>query len=270
MHKKIPIDMKRIFKTIQYTLMVLGLFMQFPVHAEGVSFQLSKTAKILSLSLSGPGTTYYPAVFVLRQNGSWEQLAPLGKNSNTLSTGEIQRFVWNENRNSPESIASLDALMVRYFEADGVGLGQISFFNHPKTEHLLRSEYSAGQLNLSAATESQLMPKATWILAPHELGAAALTLPLQTRHSQPSAQRIDWSDQKLPTTLQIGDGRSEVFLVHETEQGFRLQIIPGNYLPNSELRSFWLNESNTLFGLAGITFLLAIVSLALTCRKAAA
>ena len=261
--------MKRISQTLQYALIALGLFMQSPAHAAGVSFQLSKTAKNLSLSLAGAGTAYYPAVFVLRQDGSWAQLTPFGKNSNTLSASETQQFIWQESGSAPASIASLDALMVRYFEADGVGLGQMSFFNHPKTEHLLSTAYSAGQLKLSAATDSQLKPQATWILSPHEPGAAVLTQALQTQHSQPAAQRIDWSTQALPSTIKIGDGRSEVFLIHETEQGFRLQIIPGNYPPNSELRSVWLNESKTFFTLAGIPLLLAIAAWGLSRRKAA-
>lgn len=261
--------MKPFLSTLHYLLIGLCLFMLSPVHAEGVSFQLSKTAGSLSLSLAGPGTAYYPAVFVLRQDGAWEQLPPFAKNSHTLSSGETQHFVWKENSGSPQSIESLDALMVRYFEADGVGLGQISFFNHPKPESLLTTEYTAGLLKLSVATESQLKPKATWILTPHEMGAAPLSQPLQTSHAQPIAQRIDWSVQTLPTSVKIGDGRSEVFLVHETEQGFRLQTLPGNYPPNLELRSAWLNESKRLFALAGITFLLAIAACYLSRRKSA-
>lgn len=262
--------MKPLFSAIRYTLIAFCLLIQAPVHAEGVSFQLSKTAKSLSLKLSGPGTAYYPAVFVLRQDRSWEALRPLDKDTNTLSTGEIKQFVWTENSNRPESIESLDALMVRYFEADGVGLGQISFFNHPKAENLLTAEYSEGELKLSAATESQLKPQATWILSPHEIGSVPLNQPLQTQHSQPSAQRIDWSTQTLPSTLKISDGRSEVFLAHETEQGFRLQSIPGNYPSNLELRSAWLNQSKSLFSLAGITFLLAVTAWVFSRRKSAA
>jgi hypothetical protein len=262
--------MKPFFSAIQYALIAFCLFMQAPVHAEGVSFQLSKTGKSVSLSLSGPGTAYYPAVFALRQDGTWEQLALLQKDSNSLSTGETRQFIWAENSNATESIESLDAVMVRYFEADGVGLGQISFFNHPRAENLLATEYAAGQLKLSATTESQLKPQATWILSPHEMGAAPLNQPLKTRHSQPLAQRIDWSTQTLPATLKIGDGRSEIFLIHETAQGFRLQTIPGNYPPNQELRSAWLNERKTWFALAGITFLLAIAAGLFHRRKPAA
>jgi len=236
-----------------------ALLLPLSALAGSVSFQLSLTAPELTVTNQGNGSAYYPAAFSLRTDGSWSQLAAIDQPAE-LAPGAHARFAWPELRPREQlpPLERMQPVMVRFFDQAGVGFGQISFFHAPpRAKTKLRAAYVAGVLQIEPP-DAVFSIRASWVLWPQEDGIRPIRLPLGFEHRQPPARRIDWLGQgKAPVQVDTGAGRPEVILLHETEQGYTQQLVPGGGLQGREQRAVWLNSTPKFYVASLIALALA-------------
>ena len=236
------------------------LLLALSAQAGNISFNLSITDNTLTLSNQGDSPAFRPSVLRLLDNGHWEVLqpAPGVKPPPEFKPQAQYQLAWPP-RPAPASATSLETLrpvMVRFFDQAGADFGQISFFNQPQPasdDLTLEAGYVDGHLRIAPPKNPDL--KASWLVAAREEGIAGLTAPLSPK-SQPDAVRIAWPASGEVRNFDLGRGMPVVFLIHETAQGLRSQVVASGRVPGRQQRATWLNRSKQ-FSSAALAALLA-------------
>jgi len=248
-------------------LMLAGaaLLLSLSAVAGGLSFRLSLTGSALTVINQGDSSAFYPAVFRLLPDGRWAQLKASGTPAE-LAPGASLQLTWPDTH-PPEQLPELERMqpvMVRFFDQAGVGFGQISFFHAPPaTKTALKARYVSGALRIEPPDGVPSI-RASWVLWPREEGIRPLRLPVRFEHRQPPALRIDWRRQGgVPFRLDTGAGQPEVILIHETEQGYTLQLVPGGGLQGREQRAIWLQATPKFYAASLTALAIALAAMVL-------
>jgi hypothetical protein len=236
------------------------LLLALSAQAGNISFNLSINGNTLTLSNQGDSPAFGPSVLRLLDNGHWEVLQPApGVKAPLEFKPQAQyQLTWPQ-RPAPASATSLETLqpvMVRFFDQAGADFGQISFFNQPQPagdDLRLEAGYVDGRLRVAPPKNPDL--KASWLVAAHEEGIAGLTDALSPK-SQPDAVRIEWPASGEVRHFDLGRGMPVVFLIHETTQGLRSQVVVSGRVPGRQQRATWLDRSKQ-FSIAALAALLA-------------
>ena len=243
-------------------LAVAALLLSLTAVAGSVSFRLSLTGSELTLINQGDSSAFYPAVFRMLPDGRWGQLEATGALAE-LPAGARLQLTWPDTR-PPEQVSELERMqpvMVRFFDQAGVGFGQISFFRAPPAaKTALKARYVSGALQIEPP-EGAPSIRASWVLWPREAGIRPIRLPVRFEHRPPPALRIDWRRQgSVPFQLDTGAGQPAAILIHETDQGYALQSVPGGGLQGREQRAAWLDATPKLYAASLIALGIAAVS----------
>jgi hypothetical protein len=157
--------------------------------------------------------------------------------------------------------------MVRFHDKDGVGFGQISFFNQPPmSAELLDTGYVDGLMtiappSLDRGRKGANLIRASWLLWAQEDGIAPLRFPVDFERKQPAAKRIEWQPGMGKIQFDLGGGRPAAILLHETDQGyFRQNLIDGG-LQGRQQRAAWLDAERQFDRLAQLAAAVAIAAL---------
>lgn len=236
--------------------------------AADISFRLSKLPGKLTVTLQGDASAYYPVALRMMPDGRWNPLPPVTGSRIPVELTPNTSFdvEWPDTGSSkdPSPLERLQPVMVRFFEQDGVSLGQIAFFHEPATaSQTLPAEYIDGSLLIDPAQigrENKDRPEkihASWILWPQEDGVAPLGSAVHFEHHQPAALHIDWRTVSGKLKVDTGQGQPDALLLHETTQGLAIQRIAGTTTSRQPLPA-WINASSLFYRLA---ILLAVVAL---------
>lgn len=241
-------------------LALAALLLALPALAGNLSFRLSLTGSELSVTSQGDSSAYYPAIFRMLADGSWVQLEASSKPAELVPGARLQ-LIWPEAAASPQlsEIERMQPVMVRFFDQAGVGFGQISLLHPPPAARTaLNARYVNGLL-LIEPPHGVPPARATWVLWPQEQGIGPIRLPVRFEHKQPPARRIDWARQgNVPFQLDAGAGLPSVTLVHETAQGYALQVVPGGGLGGNEQRAAWLGAAPKFYAASLIALVIAL------------
>lgn len=258
--------MMRIFLLVRRRLgclpLLAALLLALPAHAGNISFNLSLTGQKLTLTNQGNTSAFHPTVLRMLADGSWEALPPLPARQVPVELAPNTQFelAWPD-LPAPANPASIDALrpvMVRFFDQAGAGFGQISFFNQPEhaTEEVtLAARYIDGRMTITPPDHALI--RASWLLWPQENGIAPLATPLQLQQQQPAARRIEWRRDMAAPSLDLGKGMPIAFLVHETAQGLRSQVVADGRVQGRQQRTGWLNAAPQFYFLARLAAIAA-------------
>jgi hypothetical protein len=247
-------------------LWLSAMMLATSVHAGNISFNLTIGGNKLTLINQGDSAAFDPVVLRLLDDGRWETL-PLTPGSRAPAEFKPQAnldLIWTE-RPAPPSPVSLETLrpvMVRFFDQAGTSFGQISFFNQPQPADanlMLDVSYVGGRLRIAPPKNPQL--KASWLVWPQEEGIAALAHPL-TIPAQPAAVRLQWGADSKEQFLNLGKGMPVAFLLHETPQGLRSQVVPTGRVPGREQRTAWLDRGDRFRSAAMVALLAGLGMLA--------
>jgi len=246
-------------------LAAAALLISLPAVAGSLSFRLSLTGSQLTLINQGDSSAFYPAVFRMLPDGGWGQLEASGATAE-LAAGARLQFTWPDTR-PPERLSELEHMqpvMVRFFDQAGVGFGQLSFFHAPPaTQSALTTRYAGGALQIEAPAGVPSI-RASWVLWPQEDGIRPIRLPVRFEHHPPPALRIDWRRQGgVPFQLDTGAGQPAAILIHETEQGYALQLVPDGGLQGREQRAAWLDATPKFYAASLIALGIAVASMVL-------
>lgn len=246
-------------------LAVAALLLSLSAVAGSLSFRLSLTGSQLTVINQGDSSAFYPAVFRMLPDGSWGQLAAIGTPAE-LAAGASLQLTWPDMR-PPEQVSELERMqpvMVRFFDQTGVGFGQISFFRAPPTaKTALKARYVSGALQIEPPDGAPSI-RASWVLWPQEEGIRPIRLPVRFEHRPPPALRIDWRRQgRVPFQLDTGAGQPAAILIHETEQGYALQFVPGGGLQGREQRAAWLDATPKFYAASLIALAIAACAMVL-------
>lgn len=244
-----------------------ALLLALSAHAGNISFNLAINGDRLTLSNQGDSPAFNPSVLRLLDNGHWEVLPPAPGSPAPVEFKPQAKFdlVWSA-RPAPPGPLSLETLrpvMVRFSDQAGAGFGQISFFNQPQPasrELMLEAGYVDGRLRIAAPKNPAI--KATWVVWPQEEGIAALADPVTATQPQPDAGRIQWEAGSEVKSLDLGKGMPIAFLLHETPQGLRSQVVPSGRIPGRQQRAGWLDLGAQLRNTAMLALLAGLVLLA--------
>lgn len=247
-------------------LVALGaLLLPLAAAGEGVSFQLTVDGSSLTVVNRGSTSAYYPQVFRLQENGRWGRLGASDTVAE-LAPGRTLLRPWPALRpiDQQSPLEQMQPVMVRFFDKAGVGFGQISLFSPPPDARVRsRTRYDGAMLQIGAP-EGQPSVDATWVLWPREEGIAPLRSTVRFEHDPPPALRIDWRERgRAPFRLETGAGQPEVLLLHESSQGYRLQLAPGGNLQGREQRAGWLDATPAFYAGSLLTLLCAGFALVL-------
>lgn len=243
--------------------------------AEGISFTLSLTgSSTLIVTMAGEGQAFYPAVLRMLPDGHWESLVskPGSALPAEMLLGKNYELEWPDTR-LPQSLTPFERLrpvMVRYHEKDGISFGQVTFFHTPPTTTKpLQAGYANGSLviappeaNRAGDTTSNTI-HTTWVLWPQEEGITLIHKPLNFKHVQPPAQRIEWQPGAIASHINTGRGEPDAMLLHETSQGYVLQTVTGSGLQGRQQRAAWLEASSKFYGAALLFSFVAAITLLL-------
>lgn len=244
-------------------------FLAASAQAGNVGFGLSLTGDKLSVTNQGNTSAFYPAAYRLLADGHWQQLmlAPGTRQPAELAAGAQIEFVWPDTRplTALPPLEALRPVMVRFFDQAGAGFGQISFFNQPLiAEQILDAGYDGNKMKIAPPNDKTAAGnpiRATWLVWAREDGIAPLRGAVEFRHLQPDARRIEWKPGAKAQRFELGDGLPVAFLLHETVQGLRLQVVSGGNVQGRQQRAAWLDK-NRLFaylalwtGVAGLAAL---------------
>lgn len=265
--------MSRIWKSTKLlragALAIAICLLSLPVaRATDISFRLSQVPGKLTVILQGDASAYYPVALRLMPDGRWDPLPPARESRIPVELAPNASFdvEWPDTDlvKDPSPLERLQPVMVRYFEQDGVGLGQIAFFHEPAmATQTLPAEYIGGSLVINptqSGSEGNARPDtihASWILWPQQDGVSPLAAPVRFEHRQPAALHIDWRSVSGKLKVDTGKGQPDVVLLHETAQGFVMQRIAGATTSRQPLPA-WINASSLFYQLAT---LLAVVTL---------
>lgn len=220
--------------------------------AGSLSFSLSLTESQLTVINQGDSSAFYPAAFRLLADGNWQRLKTDATPAE-LAAGAHLQFSWPDTR-PLEQLSGLERMqpvMLRFFDQAGVGFGQISFFHSPPAvKQALTAAYVNRNFQIKPPDGGSSI-RASWVLWPQEEGIKPILLPVRFEHHQPPALRIDWQRQgKAPFHLDTGAGQPAAILIHETEQGYSMQLVPGGGLQGREQRAAWLNATPKFYAAA--------------------
>ncbi len=215
-----------------------------------VSFRLTLEGDRLHVVNLGDSTAYYPGVMRMLADGRWEALPHAdGVRRTQLLPGASMALLWPQARTDAPLAASL-AVMVRFFDSAGVGIGQVSFLNRPPpATQTLVAAYRSGRLEIQPPAASQQI-RATWVLWGQDDGIRPLAENTRFEHVQPPARRIEWNPGMPSQRLELGQGLPSAALVHETAQGVGLQLVPGGGMRGKEQRAWWLGKDGLFYLLA--------------------
>lgn len=239
--------------------------------AADISFRLSQLDGKLTVLLQGDASAYYPAALRMLPDGSWDPLPPVknGKIPVELTPGSSFDVQWPTNEPTRNSfpLERLQPVMVRFFEQEGVGLGQIAFFQEPVTAtHTLPAEYVDDSLVIDPVAkgrEGQDSPgriHASWILWPQEEGVAPLGAVVRFEHRQPAALHIDWHSVSGKVNVYTGKGLPDVILLHETAKGLVIQRVAGAATRRQPLPP-WIDASPRFYQLAAVFAAAALLAI---------
>lgn len=267
----------RLSPLLRHGLLTCTLFLvSLSALAGDISFRLSLSGSTLTVTPLGQGPAFYLAVLHMLPDGRWEPLLPKSGSAipAELLPGKDYQLEWPDTRplQSLTPFERLQPVMVRYFEQDGVGFGQISFFHPPPPATApLQAGYSDGLLVISPPVAHDAAPaiRATWVLWPQEGGIAPLHQPPGFEHVQPAARRIEWQPGANAIRIDSGKGQPEAVLLHETAQGYVLQMVAASGVQGSQQRAAWLEASSKFYGIALLAALAAAVALLLYRVRAA-
>ena len=240
------------------------IFFSSCASAGNIFFSLSIDGTNLRLTNQGNSSAYYPTVSHLLADGRWEAMAfqPGEVSPAELLPGEKIDFVWTPAK-SPTALSPLESLqpvMVRFYDQDGVGFGQISFFKQPpQIAQALAASYIGGLMTISPPKDKSI--HASWLLWPQEEGINPLRYPVSFTFKQPSAHRIEWHAGMDKLRFNLGAGLPAAVLLHETDQGLFLQNLAGGGLQGHEQRAAWLDWKNLFYGIAAAITGLALFAL---------
>lgn len=241
-------------------LIFIALLLSLPALAGVLTFRLSLTGSQLTVISQGDSSAFYPAVYRMLPDGKWARLAATSTPAE-LAAGARLELSWPNTR-PPEQMSEFERMqpvMVRFFDQAGVGFGQISFFRAPPAAKTpVKARYASGALQIEAPDGAASI-RASWVLWPQEEGIMPIRLPVRfEQRAPPSALRIDWRRQgKLPFRLDTGAGQPDVYLLHETEQGYGLQLVPGGGLQGREQRAAWLDAAPKYYAASLIALAIA-------------
>jgi hypothetical protein len=251
-------------------LAVAALLLSQSVAAGSLSFHLSLTGSQLTVINQGDVSAFYPAVFRMLANGSWGQLEASGATAE-LPAGARLQLAWPDAHSSEKlsEIERVQPVMVRFFDQNGVGFGQIAFFSAPPAaKTALKAAYVNGALQIEPPPDAASSMRASWVLWPQEEGIRPIRLPVRFAHRPPPALRIDWRDQgRVPFQLDTGAGQPAVILLHETEQGYAQQYVPNGGLLGREQRAAWLDATPKFYAASLIALVLAVGAVVLQCLR---
>lgn len=227
----------------------------------------------LTVTLLGDSAAFYPAVLRMLPDGRWERLQPKPGSvvPAELLPGKKFEMAWPDARplQSLAPLVSLQPVMVRYFEADGVSFGQIAFFHPPPVaRETLKVGYADGSLVIEPPATSSAI-RATWVLWPQEEGIAPIQKRLRFEHEQPAAQRIEWRPGARASHIDTGRGQPEAVLLHETAQGYFQQTMADGGVRGRQQRAAWLEASATFYGITLLFALAAMMTVRLHFKRAA-
>ena len=242
-------------------LVIPALLFSQSAFAGSISFELSVTGSQLTVINQGNSSAFYPAVFRMRSDGSWEQLEARSAPAE-LAAGTQLQIPWPD-ANPQEELSAIERMqpvMVRFFDQNGVGFGQITFFNAPPTtKAVLKAGYVNGVLQIEPPSDAASSIRTSWVLWPQEEGILPTRLPVRFAHHPPPAQRIDWRRQgKAPFQLDTGVGQPAVILLHEMEHGYAQQYVPDGNLQGREQRAAWLDATPQFYIASLIALVLAM------------
>ncbi|TCS37797.1 hypothetical protein EDC30_10389 [Paucimonas lemoignei] len=251
-----------------FCLLLLPVFiLALPAHAGNISFNLTINGNRLLLSNQGDSPAFDPVVMRLLDNGHWEVLPPAAGSPTPVEFRPQAQaeMVWTEQPAppSPASLETLRPVMVRFFDQAGASFGQISFFNQPQpagSDLILDAGYEHGKLRIAPPKNPE--HKVSWLVWAQEEGIAALTDSLTTPQPQPDALRIQWGKDSKEQNLDLGKGLPTAFLLHETPQGLRLQVVPTGRAPGRQQRTAWLDRGDRFRSAAMIALLAGLALLA--------
>lgn len=235
----------------------------FGAWAGTISFELSLTGTVLTLTSKGDSAAFYPAVFRLRADGRWECLAPVSgrQPSAELPPGARIDLLWPDVRplHDLAPIERLRPLMVRFFDQAGVSFGQLSFMQTPPAAtEILAAGYANGQLNVAPPAGGSI--RATWVIWPQEEGIEPIRRPVNFDQGQPPARRIEWHAGTAAAHLSTGAAQPMAMLVHETAQGLTLQNLPRGVVQSRQQRSAWLDARQLFYVLAALALIAAALA----------
>lgn len=237
-------------------------------HAGNITFSMSLTGPRLTLSAQEGSSAFYPAVSRMLPDGSWQPLAlaPGFVTPAVMVGGSQLEFVWPDARplQSLPLFERIQPMMVRFFDQAGVSLGQISFFNQPPlASEKLQADYAAGQLVITPPAEASSTILSSWLLWSQEEGIAPIRTPIKFDLKQPSARHIVWRPGMEKLRVDTGAGQPSAMLLHDTTQGYVLQVIPSGGLQGREQRSAWLDASAWFYGAGSLAASIAVLMLLL-------
>jgi hypothetical protein len=243
-------------------VVMVWAFVPLAAWAGTISFSLSLTGSTLTAMSEGNSSAFLPTVLRLLPDGHWEVLPVL---PGTISPAELApgaRFhvSWTQIPRSSQSTSPFEALqplMVRFFDQAGVSFGQISFLHPPpKATATLQAGYEDGKLVIAppgdAAAERVI--RASWLLWAQEEGIGGIRDPLRLEGRQPSAQHIEWHKGMVPVRIDTGAGQPSAILLHDTGQGYGMQVISAGRLASREQRTAWLDASPDFYRPALLMF----------------
>lgn len=234
-----------------WMLLLAWLCLSGPVVAGEVSFRLTRKGDLLHVVNLGDSAAYYPSLMRLQAEGAWEVLPRPGGEAEAaqLLPGAAMEWSWPQTRADRPLAASL-AVMVRFFDSAGVGIGQVSFLNRPPpaTQPLVAA-YHGGKLEIQPPAAGQEI-RATWVLWGQDEGIRPLAGGVRFEHDQPPARRIEWHPGTPSQRLELGQGLPSAALLHETAPGVGLQLVPGAGMRGKEQRAWWLGKDRLFYLLA--------------------
>ncbi len=224
---------------------ISALLCSLSAAAGGVSFRLSLTGSQLTVINQGDSSAFYPAVFRMLADGSWESLQASAALAEMAPGARLQR-TWPDSRpleQVPE-LERMQPVMVRFFDQAGVYFGQISFLHAPPVaKTTLKARYVNGVLRIDPP-DGMSSIRASRVLWPQEEGIRPIRRPVHFVHRPRPALRIDWRHQRgVPFQIDTGAGRPAAILLHETAQGYALQHVPDGGLQGREQRAAWLDAA---------------------------
>lgn len=232
----------------------LSLLTSQGAKANNISFDLSLTGTVFTLTHKGDATAFYPGVFRLSPDGHWEPLANASATpSAEFLPGTTMNLVWPEQVGYDKYSPALRAqpVMIRFFDQAGVGFGQISFFAQPpESEETLNVRFVNGKLAISPPKGTGKPIRSSWLLWPKEDGIGPIHSAVKFEHSQPPATHIQWRPGMGTVYVDAGAGLPATVLLHETDDGVAIQRVPGGGLQGREQRAAWLDGTNQFYWLA--------------------
>ena len=252
------------------TLVLTVLLLSQSALAGSMSFGLSVTGSELTVTNQGSSSAFYPAVFRMLSDGRWMRLEASSAQAE-LAAGARLEFTWPDAHPAEQlsELQRMQPVMVRFFDQNGVGFGQIAFFSAPPAaKTALKAAYVNGALQIEPPPDAASSIRASWVLWPQEEGIRPIRLPVRFAHRPPPALRIDWRDQgRVPFQLDTGAGQPAVILLHETEQGYAQQYVPNGGLLGREQRAAWLDATPKFYAASLIALVLAVGAMVLQCLR---